>query len=478
MRDPIVHISTLGSLLTFPAGTVITKRSGEAGFTVSGNTVQGAVPDVAGTIQLSGDFDAISFSALWTLSGQPDGIDFQVGGVPVPVPTVTPTPSPTVMPTPAVTAVPTVAPPRAGVSVTAQVATGQVLVKASGGQFLPLRGTASVPVGATVDTRKGTLALVTEGGDTAQVAAGIFTIRQARKGVDRVPELVVATPAGLARACARGHTPPAKGIVRTLTVTVAKGTFRTKPAKGTVTGRNATWTTTDRCDGTLTTVRKGRVSIRLDRKTISVRAGHRYKIAPRLFGARQVRDRGGCAGSRGPATLPGKRPRVRGVLLDMITNTWSAREHLESLRIEHSALTHQDVVTLSYSLRGWPLLPTTPCGAPPIVARVWLFAAVNARGRYQAPERPDHRCDLDDGGPLVDSIVLMAIIQRHFLREAASAWDDHSLAAQLGLDREALTRAQRVLDTVLTLPARNPRPAPLGHHWWVDGLDNGARARV
>jgi hypothetical protein len=78
-----------------------------------------------------------------------------------------------------------------------------------------------------------------------------------------------------------------------LTVTATKGTFRTVPAKGVVTGRNATWTTTDRCDGTLTTVRKGRVSIRLGRKTISVRAGRRYKIAARLFGARQVRDRGG-----------------------------------------------------------------------------------------------------------------------------------------------------------------------------------------
>jgi hypothetical protein len=151
----------------------------------------------------------------------------------------------------------------------------------------------------------------------------------------------------------------------------------------------------------------------------------------------------------------------------MITNTWSARGHLESLGIEHSTLTHQDVVTLSYSLHGWQLLPSTPAGAPPIVARVWLFAALNARGRYQAPECPGHVCDLDDGGPLVDSIALMAIIQRHFLREAAPAWDDRSLAAQLGLDPNDLTRAQRVLDAVLTLPARNPRPAPLGYHWWV-----------
>jgi hypothetical protein len=151
----------------------------------------------------------------------------------------------------------------------------------------------------------------------------------------------------------------------------------------------------------------------------------------------------------------------------MITNTWSARGHLESLGIEHATLTHQDVVTLSYSLHGWQLLPTTPAGAPPIVARVWLFAALNARGRYTAPERPGHRAELEDGGPLVDSVVLMAIVQRHFLLEAAPAWSDAALAAQLGLDAEDFTRAQRVLDAALGLPARNPRPAPLGDHWWA-----------
>jgi hypothetical protein len=78
-----------------------------------------------------------------------------------------------------------------------------------------------------------------------------------------------------------------------LTITAAKGTFRTVPAKGIVTGRNATWTTTDSCDGTLTTVRKGQVTLRVGRRTLRLRAGHRYKIAARLFGARTLRDRGG-----------------------------------------------------------------------------------------------------------------------------------------------------------------------------------------
>lgn len=150
----------------------------------------------------------------------------------------------------------------------------------------------------------------------------------------------------------------------------------------------------------------------------------------------------------------------------MPTNTWSARGHLESLGIDHATLGQTDVVTFSYSLHGWQLSPATPAGAPPIAARVWLFAALNTRGAYRAPESPGHPADLEDGGTLVDSVVLMALIQRHFLPEAAPGWDDATLAAQLGLDASDLGRAQRVLDHVATLPARNPRPAPLGAHWW------------
>jgi hypothetical protein len=150
----------------------------------------------------------------------------------------------------------------------------------------------------------------------------------------------------------------------------------------------------------------------------------------------------------------------------MPANTWSARGHLESLGLEHATLSQKDVMTLSYALRGWQLFPSTPAGAPPIVARVWLFAAVNARGAYQAPERDGHRADLEDGGELVDSAVLMAIVQRHFLREPASGWEDGALAHQLGPDLEDFARSQRVLDQVLAFPARNPRPAPLGPRWW------------
>jgi hypothetical protein len=250
---------------------------------VARNVVQGQFPDVDGTVQLIGDFDQISFSTFWT-GAQPDGIDFQVGGVTVPVATPTPTPvaSATATPAPAPTVVapsPTPTPVTAA-QLTAKVTSGQVLIKQPDGSFVPLGGTASVPIGATVDARNGKLDVATPTG-SAQLAAAIFTIRQR----DGVPEAVVATPAGLARACAPGRTPPPKGIVRTLKV-VAKGLFRTVPKKGIVTGRNASWTTTDRCDGTLVTVQRGSVTVTLGRKAIRVKKGKRYLFKAKLFGAR------------------------------------------------------------------------------------------------------------------------------------------------------------------------------------------------
>jgi len=150
----------------------------------------------------------------------------------------------------------------------------------------------------------------------------------------------------------------------------------------------------------------------------------------------------------------------------MSTTPASAREHLASLGIDHAELSHSDAVTMSYALRGWHVIPSTPAQAPPIIARVWLLAALNTCGRYLAPERPGHPADLEDGGELVDSIVLMAVLQRHFLNRDQPAWEDATLARDLGLDAGQLDRAQHVLDAVRHLPVGVSRPAPIGRHWW------------
>ena len=86
-RDPILHIASLASRLDFPAGTQITRLSGEDDFTVSDNTVTGKLDgskDRSGTVRLSGVFKSISFTATRTYDGtSPDGIMLQVGEVPV-----------------------------------------------------------------------------------------------------------------------------------------------------------------------------------------------------------------------------------------------------------------------------------------------------------------------------------------------------------------------------------------------------------
>jgi ferric-dicitrate binding protein FerR (iron transport regulator) len=74
--------------------------------------------------------------------------------------------------------------------------------------------------------------------------------------------------------------------VRALSVTTTKGVFSTVAAKGTITGSKANWTVSDTCTGTLTQVKKGRVSVKVGKRTTTLKAGQRYLIKARLFAAR------------------------------------------------------------------------------------------------------------------------------------------------------------------------------------------------
>jgi hypothetical protein len=93
-------------------------------------------------------------------------------------------------------------------------------------------------------------------------------------------------PANAKVGCGR----PTKRVVRRLTV-VAKGLFRTFGGASTATARNATFTTTDRCDGTQTRVLRGRVTLKLKRRspTVRVKAGRTYLAKARLFAASRPR---------------------------------------------------------------------------------------------------------------------------------------------------------------------------------------------
>lgn len=216
------------------------------------------------------------------------------------------------------------APVAAGLDAKVKVLSGEVFVKLPPGAassaftsslrvpfqdsgFLPLKGVATVPMGSTIDTRAGEIALTAAiNGERptsrrqlrrdARFRAGIFQILQARfrKGrrAKQIPPRAQLTSApGAESPCT--HSGPPKGTrVRSL-LTVAKGIFRTVggaatavPAKGT-----ATFSTTDRCDGTVTSVGRGKVAV-IARKTgrrTFVSAGRAFIVRARLFAAKKGR---------------------------------------------------------------------------------------------------------------------------------------------------------------------------------------------
>ncbi|MDA0163750.1 Ig-like domain-containing protein [Solirubrobacter ginsenosidimutans] len=171
--------------------------------------------------------------------------------------------------------------------------------------FVPIKGVATVPVGSQIDSRKGQLDLKTASkyGSKGQrtnlqqgrFGAGMFAIRQAARrraksgSAKPSTDLVLQTPPGLSRACAAGSgVRPIKGVVRTLTGT-AKGAFRMIGAAGTITATAATWIVSDRCDGTLTEVGRGKVVVRDTRlkKDFTLPSGQGYLARAQLFAARQ-----------------------------------------------------------------------------------------------------------------------------------------------------------------------------------------------
>ncbi len=214
-------------------------------------------------------------------------------------------------------------PPAPGVNAVVKLLSGEVFVKLPthtalgfGGMraplqetgFVPLKGVASVPVGSTVDARKGELSVESAANGyaaknrrarktEARIRAGIFAIKQARlkkkakKSASIATDIGLVTPAGAASACAASRT--SKGVVRSVSV-VAKGVLRTLGGAATATARSASFVTTDRCDGTLTEVGKGKVSLAVKgkRKPVTVKGGGAYFVKARLFAAKKGRRAG------------------------------------------------------------------------------------------------------------------------------------------------------------------------------------------
>jgi hypothetical protein len=81
---------------------------------------------------------------------------------------------------------------------------------------------------------------------------------------------------------------PIKGVVRTLSAT-AKGNFRTIGGASTTSATDGTWIVSDRCNGTLTEVGRGKVAVHDTKlkKDFMLRSGQGYLARARLFAARR-----------------------------------------------------------------------------------------------------------------------------------------------------------------------------------------------
>jgi hypothetical protein len=169
-------------------------------------------------------------------------------------------------------------------------ATGTVLV--NGQPFT----SGTVPYGSTLDVTSGTLTMTTDVGtvalygDGTNPAQAVLTRTSERVKKTKRPLVQLELAAGDFSACkARTMSGPARGSsdqkpnpkpVRSLWGK-GKGHFRTKGRYSSATVRGTVWLTTDRCDGTLTVVKQGVVSVNdfTRKKTVKVTAGKSY-LAP------------------------------------------------------------------------------------------------------------------------------------------------------------------------------------------------------
>jgi hypothetical protein len=172
-------------------------------------------------------------------------------------------------------------PPVTAKTVNVSVRKGRILIKIPPSKkFVELKGALQIPVGATIDARKGRVNLVSTGpGGVTQLAwfyDGIFKIGQTR-GAKPVTDLALAEPLAKCPKARKASAAAKKKKTRKLWGE-GKGAFRTSGRHSSATVRGTKWLVTDRCDGTLTRVTQGSVLVRdfKRKRNVVVRAGKSY----------------------------------------------------------------------------------------------------------------------------------------------------------------------------------------------------------
>jgi hypothetical protein len=238
------------------------------GLTGSAPGLTGTTPGQAGTMPAQG---AAPPGPAGTAPGPAGTTPGQSAAAPVPVP-------------------PALA-PVVGESMAVEPAAGTVKVRlprSSG--YVDLSAAGSVPSGAVVDARAGTVVLRTAldaAGHTqaAHIRGAVFEVRQSKAGKG-MTDLVLRR--GRPQGCpARGSTVARAAVVPTGTTRPRTsglwaeddhGRFRSRGRNSAATVRGTEWITQETCAGTLTKVVKGAVDVvdRHTKRTVRVRAGHSY----------------------------------------------------------------------------------------------------------------------------------------------------------------------------------------------------------
>jgi hypothetical protein len=160
-----------------------------------------------------------------------------------------------------------------------------------GVDFVPLAEARDIPIGSFLDTTRGTVKLTTarnKAGKTqaGTFSAGLFQVLQSRKRKAKgLTELRMKGSAAGFRSCRsnRRHASAAlsRRTIRRLRAN-AKGRYRSRGRHSAATVRGTKWVMEDRCDGTLTTVKRGKVAVRDFRlkKTVVLTAGKSYLATP------------------------------------------------------------------------------------------------------------------------------------------------------------------------------------------------------
>jgi len=172
--------------------------------------------------------------------------------------------------------------PKQGRSVVVAAARGRIRIRVPGSdRFATLDEAGRIPVGSIVDARHGRVRLATavKGGVQAGLFWGSrFATGQSRHG-NGMTTLTLrggayCPSASLAVASRKAKRKRRRG----LWARDHGGLYRTRGNDSVATARGTRWLTKDRCDGTLTRVKNGAVSVRDLRrhKTVLVKAGHAY----------------------------------------------------------------------------------------------------------------------------------------------------------------------------------------------------------